>query len=397
LPESTSRRLLESCLKGEPWRREDLSELVRSGSPELFSILAEGLSDRFEPALVQAYVEIFSEALAAVLSGWTAEALGARYARVRQVRPLGWKPARVVVLSRVTLGADIAVTSRVLDAAKRAFPEAEICLAGGSKCYELFEADARVRHIPVSYGRDASLAERAACCPVFDDPATAVLDPDSRLTQLGLVPCAPESNYRFFESRAYGGWGDAPVGYLAARWIAEILGVLDTRAYIAPAGQPEMPAGPVIAVSFGVGDNPAKRLGERFETGLLKALAARAEVIVDCGAGGEEEERVLRAIEASGEPGRIRPWKGSFAAFASIIGRSWMYAGYDSAGQHAAAAFGIPRLSIFAGFPNDRFLARWRPAGPGPAEVIVASGLAPDEALELTVRAMDRLCEVRAD
>jgi ADP-heptose:LPS heptosyltransferase len=397
LPESTSKRLLDCCLAGNPWARDDLRELVRSGSPELFSVVAEGLSDRFHPALVDAYVEIFSEAVATVLPGWTAEALRSRYARVRDAGPLDVKPSRAVVLSRVTLGADIAVTSRVLDAVKRAFPDAEICLAGGVKCYELFAADPRIRHIPVSYGRGAGLAERVAACPVFDDPATVVLDPDSRLTQLGLVPCAPESNYRFFESRAYGNYGDAPIGYLAARWIAETLGVLEEQAYIAAVEQPAMPAEPAIAVSFGVGDNPAKRLGERFEAGLLKALAARAAVIVDCGAGGEEEQRVLRAIEKSGASGRIQAWKGSFAAFASIIGRSAMFAGYDSAGQHAAAAFGVPRLSVFAGYPSERFMARWRPAGPGPSEVIAAANLTPAEALDQAVRALDRLSGVCTD
>jgi ADP-heptose:LPS heptosyltransferase len=397
LPESISKRLLHCCLARAPWSRADLRELVLSDSPELFSVLAEGLSDRFEPRLVEAYADMFSEAIAPVLPGWTAEALRARYQRVRQVGRVETAPARVVVLSRVTLGADIAVTSRILDAAKRAFPNAEICFAGPAKCYELFAGDPRVHHIPVSYQRGAGLAERVACCPRFDEPGTVVLDPDSRLTQLGLVPCAPESHYFFFESRAFGNYDDAPITHLAARWILVTLGLLETTTYVAPAEHPPLPAGPLIAVSFGVGENPAKRLGSWFEAELLKTLAARAPVMVDCGAGGKEEERVLQAIEASGASSRIRTWKGSFAAFASIIGRSAMYAGYDSAGQHAAAACGVPRLSVFAGYPCERFLERWRPAGEGPTEVIAAADLSPAEALARAAGAIARLSGVLPD
>ncbi len=37
------------------------------------------------------------------------------------------------------------------------------------------------------------------------DADCLVIDPDSRLTQLGLLPVCPEERYRLFESRAYGG------------------------------------------------------------------------------------------------------------------------------------------------------------------------------------------------
>ena len=37
--------------------------------------------------------------------------------------------------------------------------------------------------------------------------------------------------------------------------------------------------------------------------------------------------------------------------------------GYDSAGQHVAAACGVPLISIFAGFPVPRMFDRWRPKG----------------------------------
>src|ERR1035438_9412469 len=127
----------------------------------LFSILAEGLADRFEPALCDVYAQWFSQAIAAFTDGADAAALDARYGRVRRVRPVSGEPSRVFVLSRVTLGADVAVTSVLLDAAKSRFPKSEIFFVGPPKNYELFEADPRIRHAAVAYRR-GSLRDRLA-------------------------------------------------------------------------------------------------------------------------------------------------------------------------------------------------------------------------------------------
>ena len=215
-----------------------------------------------------------------------------------------------------------------------------------------------------------------------------MIDPDSRLTQLGLLPVCPEESYYFFESRAYGADTEESLGALARRWIAETFGVPDARAWIAPAAPPASAAD--VAVSLGVGENPAKGMPPEFEEHLLGALAGRGlEVIVDSGPGGEEQERVRRAIGARQD--RIWMFQGSFAAFAGIIARSRLYVGYDSAGQHAAAACGVPLVTIFAGPPARAFAARWRPTGPGPIEVIQASDRDPERMLENALDAVDRL------
>jgi ADP-heptose:LPS heptosyltransferase len=79
---------------------------------------------------------------------------------------------------------------------------------------------------------------------------------------------------------------------------------------------------------------------------------------------------VSKAVEASGIAERVRCWEGSFAGFVSIVAQSDFYAGYDSAGQHAAAAAGIPLISIFAGAVSQRFQDRWAPQGPASTTVI---------------------------
>jgi hypothetical protein len=385
----TAERLLACLLLGEPWPRAWLRELIEGESPALLSVVAEGLSDRFEPRLVEAYTGIFAEVIAAVLPEHKPADLVERYRRVRRPRRFEGEARAVFVLSRVTLGADVAITSVILDAVKRRCPRARIVLVGPKKSWELFSADPRIEHLAVSYGRNGALRDRIAVSPRLAEPESIVVDPDSRITQLGLLPVCEDENYYFFESRTYAGDGAESLGALARRWAAETFGIDDARSYIAPAEAPEFPAGG-IAVSLGVGENSAKRVGGSFEESLLASLAGRGlPLIVDAGAGGEEAGRVERAVAARGS--RVEIWRGSFAGFASIISRSRLYVGYDSAGQHVAATCGVPLVTVFAGAPCKRFEQRWRPFGSGPAEVIRAVPPEPEAVLERALRAVDRL------
>src|SRR5580698_8207482 len=82
------------------------------------------------------------------------------------------------------------------------------------------------------YGRTGSLADRLAAWPKLGNGI--VIDPDSRLTQLGLLPVCPDENYYFFESRSYGGDSDASLPDLTRRWVAETFDIDDARPFIAP-------------------------------------------------------------------------------------------------------------------------------------------------------------------
>ncbi len=366
----TAEELLARAIAGESPAGLPRALLEEPCSQALFSILAEGLADRFEPALCDVYAQLFSQAIAAVVDGADAAGLVARYRRVRRVRPVSGEPSRVFVLSRVTLGADVAVTSVLLDAAKRRFPKAEIVFAGPAKNYELFEADPRIRHAAVAYRRGSlrdRLAVRNDLAAILDAPDSLILDSDSRLTQLGLLPICAEDRYHLFESRAYGGATGRPLPELAAAWAEETLGAAGAKPFVALAAAPPEHAA-AIAVSLGVGENPAKRLPDPFEENLLRLLGERgAAISIDKGAGGEEAARVERAVERSGV--RATFWYGSFAGFAAIIAASRLYVGYDSAGQHVAAAAGVPLISIFAGFPVPRMFDRWRPRANGGAVI----------------------------
>jgi hypothetical protein len=401
-PEQIARRVLDACLAGEPWRHEDIDSLVDSDSDVLFGILAEGLADRFDPRLSDLYVEIFSYAIARADDRFTAPELKAHYQHVRRVWPYrhalppkeaslrrileveekalrslrtggaayhvpGIQPAarkeddrgpqRIVLLSRVTLGADIAVTSVVAQALRTRFPDAEVVLAGNRKSAELLGLPL----LAVDYPRSGGMRGRLGAAEAISqsDDETLVVDPDSRLTQLGLYPIAPPQRYYFFDSRSLDGPGSLPD--LARDWCAQVFEVDIPRPRIA-VGEPPFPfEHPAVTVSFGVGGNEAKRIGGSFERDLVRELSRRAAiVIIDKGVG---EDEAARAEAAAAGLANVRQFNGSFAAFAALIARSDLYVGYDSAGQHAAAALGVPLISVFAGAVNDRFFERWRPDG----------------------------------
>ncbi len=326
--------------------------LAVDGGHPFLSIVVERLGDLFEPRLCGVYDELLSEAIGIVAPELTS--------RLRPAGPPGKPPDsgdRVYVLSRVTLGADVAVTSVLIDAAKKRYPNAEILFVGPKKNFELFEADPRIRHCAAPYPRSSSLRDRLEASAALRLTDGIVIDPDSRLTQLGLLRVCDDKAYFFFPSRSYGGEGSGRLPDLASCWAKEVFGVDDARPYVAPLPLVGKPA--EITVSLGVGENEGKRIQGDFERELLCELAATgASILVDKGASAEERERVEAAL-----PPGVRTHDGAFAAFAAEIARSKLFVGYDSAGGHVASACGVPVISIAKGFASVRMAARWRPLG----------------------------------
>jgi ADP-heptose:LPS heptosyltransferase len=360
------------ALLREGGRLDSIDELAALPPAELFGSIIEPLSDSFDPSLIAAYVDVFSRLMERAIPDFRAAELVKRYAALRVARP-AIVPSRVVVLSRVTLGADVAITSTFLAGALARWPGAAVVFAGPPKNFELFSGDERVSLLDVRYGRGASLAERLqaglALAPALRDDRTLVLDPDSRLSQLGLLPLADVDRTLFFESRGVGGDSDSLVT-LSRQFIARTLQV-EAQPWIRPPAPDWVPAADV-AVSFGVGENPAKRVSDSFEFELIQGLLDRGlQVLLDSGAPGSAEAERAAQLENRCR-GPLFVWSGSFAPFAAAIGRSRLYVGYDSAGQHVAAACGIPRITVFNGFAGERFVARWRPDGAGFSRVLLA-------------------------
>lgn len=409
----------------------DDPRVAEPATAAFFAALVERLADSFSPADVALYNRVFAQtiehcrrldqgrAIDATLNRFGLRDEAALLGRAQSLRhqktaarSQAEKVRRIIVLSRVTLGADVAITSVIIERLKREFIHAEIILVGGRKAVELFGGDARLTFKEIDYRRGGTTLERLlswldvleATRELIADLLPVdwlIVDPDSRLTQLGLLPLTEyEGNYFFFPSREYRAITSHGLGQLTAAWLDEVFAVPCAttpslslrREDIAAASALTMRlrqrrARPLITINFGVGENPAKRINDDFEQSLVVQLIQEgATVILDKGAGRDETRRANAVIARSrqlagvsvaefteshlGEAlnnqalnAELLVWDGRIGVLAALIAESDLYIGYDSAGQHIAAAVGTPSIDVFAGYSSPRMLERWQPTG----------------------------------
>jgi len=318
-------------------------------------------------------------------------------------------------------------------------------MVGGPKIVELFGGDQRLLFGRTDYGRGESFLDRILAWvdllgTVRDltrglrSEECLIVDPDSRLTQLGLLPVTGPGGYLFFPSREYGFSSDHSLARLTSEWLDEVFGAcVQTQPSVCLAQTDREKAGaffgslrrgehrPIASVNFGVGDNASKRVGDQFEKQLLKGLLETGfRIVLDRGVGEHEgglasdlvkhiasikpSVRILDVSETtltgrSGDSGdeELITWSGRIGLFAALIGESDLYIGYDSAGQHIAAALGVPCIDVFAGYSSPRMLERWRPTGRAESRVIVVEREHMDEeaiAAEVAAHASELLGHV---
>ena len=374
-----------------------------------WSIWAAALAGTSRRRLVKSYVPFFAGLLDRLrgLAGFaeldlrlkaaglvSASDIIGRFENVGRPRALGGGAERfrkVFVLSRITIGADVAVTSLVLRAALEAFPQAEVSFVGGAKSARLFAGETALRYLPLEYPRSGGLAERLNAWLRLADAIeaessglspeqTLIIDPDSRLTQLGLLPLGrADSDYLFFDGRAAGGEGEEPLSRLASEWARRTLGTAESpKPFVAlldedrVAGEAlrRQASGPLAAVNLGVGGNAAKRVPDPFETDLINMLLDLGWTVALDRGFGDEEYRRTDAISAAADNPRLLTHEGSIASFAGVVAASDLYVGYDSAASHIAAALGVRGIDVFAGAASPRMLRRWSPWGERPAAVV---------------------------
>lgn len=429
----------------------------RAAAGALFGTIIERLCDDFEHLQAEAYNRVISriltfcrnvpggEPLDRALDGFGLHDGDDLYRRAEHIRRDAQRPFRetgpvekVFVLSRVTIGADVAITSVLVQRLADRFPGARIVLVGGANLGELFGSRPGLRLRVVDYPRRGALLNRFAGWQAVlealreelaDTPTerTVLVDPDSRLTQLGVLPVAPAETCFFLNSRIdeddaaalamselANRWADTtfgPTGYRhPALWLPE---ALTGAAGAFAAGLRRAGCRRLIGVALGVGENERKRIGGDFEERLLGALLEepRTVVLLDKGAGAEEARRIGALVEAVRRRGHavcdaafdslggVHPAEGLVAVetgigqIAALIGRCDEFIGYDSACQHIAAALGVTCYTVFAGTNSSRFVRRWRARGPGSAHIIHVDTLSHPQAVdteEVVARILDR-------
>lgn len=333
----------------------------------------------------------------------------ARYERIHQDiafrRELKETIRKILVLSRVTVGADVAITSIIVHRLLRSFPQAEIIVYGPAHLPEIFYGLPRVHWAKFHYQRDGGLIGRLTGYTALyqqlkmeweglHDGQTLLFDPDSRLSQLALLPLLDAPYTRHFPSRTDQQDDASRLCQLTNRWLNEILDEqinLLPQISIRPAHEDSIksffaqfpPDCKKIVINLGVGNDYRKRLPDPFEEKLLTGLLQddRALVVLDSGCHPDERERARAlmeimqtnafqavAVSEKNLTARQIPFQhgliciqGGIGMLSALIDQTDVFFGYDSCCQHLATARGTRSVICFAGAPNDRFFDRWRP------------------------------------
>lgn len=441
---------LDSYLKDCSYEKEyidllcDMTAFSEEGAPgaaaqALFGIIVERLCDEFEELQTLTYNRVMAqvisfcrqlpagEALDQELSAFDIDSFDALMDRMQRVRVNGssFSPGKVVkkivLLSRVTIGADVAITSVIIQRLKQFFPQAKLILLGEGKLTEIFGPDAGVTIREVAYERKGGVLERLSTwlqvletvrreerdCP----PENMILvDPDSRYSQLGVLPIVPLEQYLFFDSRSQSAYNrKMSMAEYVNDWTGTVFGdeaVCYPKVWISRRNSElaarfrdrlrRCGARRLIVMNFGVGGNLRKRVGAAFEEKMLLALLNEPGTVVflDKGAGGVEasgSEALLQAVQASGYPVAHAPsdwldWLDSqqdavvsngvigvettIGEIGGLISVADEFIGYDSACQHIAAALGTPCVTVFAGSNNMRFIRRWSAFGRNSCRIV---------------------------
>lgn len=428
-------------------------------SAALFGLVVEKLCDDFEELPVELYSRVMCQvisfcratpsgsALDETLADFDIASFDHLYQRAvathttQYSRDVTKRPNRVILLSRVTIGADVAILSVMIQRLRKLFPEAEIVIVGNRKLAGLFESAPNVRLRELGYARRGGLFERFASwhatlailkdeIPTGGEESVLVIDPDSRISQLGVLPLVHGDNYLFFNTRDH---SSATAGRCMAEltndWMDRVFGVSDfcyptvwIPESVSRAAQMRTDllraagARQVLTVNLGVGQNPRKRVNLEFEKRLLMALAAvpQTVVILDQGFGPDEAERtaaLTRHAKSCGLPSLHTHFPNTnfpslahgivtvecgITEMAALIAHSDEYIGYDSACQHIAAATKTATLTVFAGSNNMNFVRRWSACGDTECRIVHVNTLSDPQHVDVE-EIISRLMQERAN
>ena len=412
----------------------------------LFSIIIESLCDDFEELQTETYNRVMTQ----VISFCRSLSAGAELDRclndfglhsgqdllnrIHKIRTYGRQLSlqqdlkKIILLSRVTIGADVAITSIIIQRLARLYADAEIVLIGSEKLRDIYGGDARIKIRTIDYDRQGGLLERLASwhhvleiiqneLGSYASDQAILVDPDSRLSQLGVLPLISSDQYYFFDSRSDVSLNSRmSMAELTNSWLNQVTGTNDfcyPKVWLQSENIEAAKslcdrlnkngARRIIAVNFGVGGNPRKTLGAEFEHRLLLTILQEPQTIIllDRGSGDRELDHtgaLMKSVEKNGHTvyntkiedcaelditQDIIGLETRIGEIAAIIAQCDEYIGYDSAGQHIAAAVETPCLTIFAGSNNMRFLRRWSAFGQKSCQIVHVDTLSDPNAIDI--------------
>lgn len=424
----------------------EVPEITKPATEALFSIIVESLCDDFEELQTVTYNKVMTQVIThcrnisagreldLTLKDFGIYSSNDLLDRINRIRinnnslSSQKRVRKIILLSRVTIGADVAITSVVIQRLNLVFPEAEFVLIGGSKLEELYGGNPSIRIKKLMYSRKGGLVERLsswhsalkaiqeemAYCPAEE---IILVDPDSRLSQLGVLPLFPLDRYFFFDSRSDSSFNKKmSMSELANSWLDKISGKesfcypkvwipkpnLDIATHFCNRIR-NKGAERIIVVNFGVGGNQRKRVGRNLEESLLLTLLQEPNTVVllDKGFGDEELDYTNSLIDAVKKHGYpvlhssfgsqdnfeftcgIIGVQSQIGEISALIAKCDEFIGYDSACQHIAAALGTPCVTVFAGSNNMRFIRRWSAYGRKSSRIVHVDTLTDPSSIEV--------------
>jgi ADP-heptose:LPS heptosyltransferase len=254
------------------------------------------------------------------------------------------KVKKVFVLSRVTLGADVLLSSPVIEKMKRRFPDAEIVFLGSEKNGTLLKGNQSMFRVhSLKYHRRGVLLDRFLVwlsvihaleneiCLLGQGEDYIIVNTDSRLLQSGLLPMlAPgkeDKRYFFWKpSVCHEAWKGTSQAEDLIQWLDATFGTEPQVEWIYPKihflAEDDAFANKVsellnstgktfvVSMSLGVGGNQEKRVRSgseivsRFELGIIqKLLSDGVTLILDRGNGKEEFDQANAIIRAAADMG----------------------------------------------------------------------------------------------
>lgn len=424
------------CKMATQFEDEALNQIA-AGS--LFGHIIERLCDDFEELQTETYNRLICQVLSFLCQTTDGKEIESElytfrlqteeelYQRIESMRltpdkkvPHDFQPKKIIVLSRVTIGADVAITSVICQRVTQQYPEAQLIVLGNNKLKQIFSETSKIQIHELNYARRGGLLEKfqawlyllAEIRNLITDLSPLeflILDPDSRLTQLGVLPLVPLDNYRFFNSRGQQNSSQCvSMAQLTNQWLDNIL---DNKDFCYPqvwldainlnkanlfrsAIDPENNK-TVITMNLGVGGNERKRVPGKFEQELIVTLLQEPDTIVllDLGMGEQERKQSKNLLETAASAGietvetrfaelgksntnaRLIGVECTIGEVSALINQSNEFIGYDSACQHIAAAQEVKTFTIFAGTNNVRFIRRWQACGKNTSEIIYVDTL----------------------
>ncbi len=398
----------------------DDEELRAAGLSALFAGVVEPLNDGFSAGGRALYAHLMARiawrvasrvpALRDALALFGVASLDALVARYQQARRgdaalPGGAVTRILVLSRVTIGADILLSSVALARLHQRFPQAELVLLGDAKLAGLFGGLPQVRVRAINYARRGPLRTRLASwlevlAAVTAEAPQLVVAPDSRLDQLGVLPvCVEQERYLLWENTQPDGQAHSlctlldqqlcrRLGLAAQPPALPQLALAGAASALRDRLRQALGAGALAAVKLDHGGNPAKALPRAAEVALLRRLRALGwRVLLDRGFGPDElanSDALLNALgwqaldlDEDGVRGlppaalnagalstaEVVRFHGSIGGWAAGLSCAGLAVSYDSVGHHLAAALGVRVVAAFTGYSDPAFPLAWQPRG----------------------------------